>query len=204
MNINEINKLAQASKKPRRVGRGTGSGRGKTSQRGHKGQGSRSGSSMNPVFEGGQMPLVRRIPKRGFNNKGFADTVISINVDDLEIFFETGEMVTPQILKEKGVVKKVFDKIKILGNGELKKPLTVSAHAFSATAQKKIEAVGGKAIVLPGKKPVVKNKMGSRKKSLINAKISAKTNAQANIKANTKVNDKAHNKNVKAKAKVKS
>ncbi|MDR3196487.1 MAG: 50S ribosomal protein L15 [Planctomycetaceae bacterium] len=167
MNINDVNLKAKASRKRRRVGRGIGSGRGKTSQRGHKGQGSRSGSSMNPVFEGGQMPLVRRIPKRGFNNKGFADIVIGVNVDDLEIFFDKGETVTPQSLKEKGVVKKVFDRIKILGNGELTKPLDVSAHSFSATAQKKIEAVGGKVVVLPEKKPVVKNKMGSRKKALL-------------------------------------
>jgi large subunit ribosomal protein L15 len=167
MNINDVNLKANASRKRRRVGRGTGSGRGKTSQRGHKGQGSRSGSSMNPVFEGGQMPLVRRIPKRGFNNKGFADIVIGVNVDDLDIFFEKGEAVTPQVLKEKGVVKKVFDRIKILGNGELTKSLDVSAHAFSATAQKKIETAGGKVIVLPAKKPVVKNKMGSRKKNLL-------------------------------------
>jgi len=165
MNISEVNHQARASKKPRRVGRGIGSGRGKTSQRGHKGQGSRSGSSMNPIFEGGLMPLVRRIPKRGFNNKGFADAVIGVNVDDLEVYFETGETVTPQLLKEKGVVKKVFDQIKILGNGELKKTLNVSAHSFSATAQRKIEAAGGKVVVLPGKKAVVKNKMGSRKKA---------------------------------------
>jgi large subunit ribosomal protein L15 len=173
MNINEVNQLSKASKKPRRVGRGIGSGRGKTSQRGHKGQGSRSGSSMSPVFEGGQMPLVRRIPKRGFNNKTFADAVVGINVDDLEIFFEAGETVTPQLLQEKGVVKQVFDKIKILGNGELKKSLNVSAHAFSATAQQKIEAAGGKTIILPGKKAVVKNKMGSRKAASI-AKVKAK------------------------------
>ncbi|MDR2115642.1 MAG: 50S ribosomal protein L15 [Planctomycetaceae bacterium] len=167
MNINDVNLQASASRKRRRVGRGIGSGRGKTSQRGHKGQGSRSGSSMNPVFEGGQMPLVRRIPKRGFNNKGFADIVIGVNVEDLEYFFEKGEIVTPQLLKEKGVVKKVFDRIKILGNGELTKQLDVSAHSFSATAQKKIEAAGGKVVVLPAKKPVVKNKMGSRKKALL-------------------------------------
>ena len=167
MNINEVNAQARASRKARRVGRGTGSGRGKTSQRGHKGFGARSGSSMNPVFEGGQMPLVRRVPKRGFNNKGFADIVIGVNVIDLENCFETSEKVTPETLKSKGLVKKVFDKIKILGNGELKKSLDVSAHAFSAEAQKKIEAAGGKATLLPGKKPVVKNKMGSRKKNLL-------------------------------------
>ena len=167
MNIHEVNAQARASRKPRRVGRGTGSGRGKTSQRGHKGFGSRSGSSMNPVFEGGQMPLIRRVPKRGFNNKTFADVVIGVNVADLEVCFDTGEKVTPESLRAKGIVKKVCDKVKILGDGELKKSLDVSAHAFSAEAQKKIEAAGGKATLLPGKKPVVKNKMGSRKKNLL-------------------------------------
>ena len=173
MNINEVNTQAKAARKARRVGPGTGSGRGKTSQRGHKGFGSRSGSSMNPVFEGGQMPLVRRVPKRGFNNKTFADVVIGVNVLDLESSFDTGEKVTPEILKAKGIVKKVFDKIKILGDGELKKSLDVSAHAFSTGAQKKIEAAGGKTTLLPGKKPVVKNKMGTRKKNAL-AKAKAK------------------------------
>ena len=173
MNINEVNAQAKASRKPRRVGRGIGSGRGKTSQRGHKGFGSRSGSSMSPVFEGGQLPLVRRVPKRGFNNKSFADVVVGVNVGDLEICFDTGEKVTPETLTTKGVVKKVFDKIKILGDGELKKSLDVSAHAFSAGALKMIEAAGGKATILPGKKPVVKNKIGTRKKNL-QAKTKAK------------------------------
>jgi len=173
MNITDVNNQSVAHKKSRRVGRGTGSGRGKTSQRGHKGQGSRSGSSMNPVFEGGQMPLVRRIPKRGFNNKGFAEVVVGVNVDDLEIFFENGEPVTPETLKAKKVVKQGFDRIKILGNGELTKALEVSAHSFSETAKKKIEAVGGRTVVLPGKKPVVKNKMGSRKKAAIAKAVKA-------------------------------
>jgi large subunit ribosomal protein L15 len=169
MNITDVNKQADAHKKARRVGRGPGSGRGKTSQRGYNGQGSRSGSSMNPVFEGGQMPLVRRIPKRGFNNKGFADAVAAVNVDDLEIYFEKGEAVTPENLKTKKVIKAVFDKVKILGNGELTKALDVSAHSFSESAKQKIEAAGGKAVLLPGKKPVVKNKMGSRKKAAVAA-----------------------------------
>jgi len=173
MNINEVNAQAQASRKARRVGRGTGSGRGKTSQRGHKGQGSRSGASMNPVFEGGQMPLIRRVPKRGFNNKTFADVVVGVNVIDLEHCFEAGESVTPETLNSKGLVKKGFDKIKILGNGELKKSLSVTAHAFSVEARKKIEAAGGKTELLPGKKPVVKNKMGTRKKNIL-AKVKAK------------------------------
>ena len=167
MNMNEVNALATASRKRRRVGRGTGSGRGKTSQRGHKGQGSRSGSSMSPVFEGGQMPLIRRVPKRGFNNKTFADIVVGVNMTDLEHCFDTGAKVTPETLKAGGIAKKVCEKIKILGSGELTKTLDVSAHAFSASAQKKIEAVGGKVTVLPDKKPVIKNKMGSRKKTFL-------------------------------------
>ena len=119
------------------------------------------------------MPLVRRVPKRGFNNKTFADVVVGVNVLDLENCFSSGEQVTPEILKTKGLVKKGFDKIKILGNGELKKSLNVSAHAFSAEAQKKIESAGGKTELLPGKKPVVKNKMGTRKKNIL-AKVKAK------------------------------
>jgi len=174
MNINEVNAQAKASRKPRRVGRGTGSGRGKTSQRGHKGFGSRSGSSMNPVFEGGQMPLIRRVPKRGFNNKTFADVVVGVNVLKLEQCFDAGEKVTPESLVSKGIVKNCFDKIKILGNGKLEKALDVYAHAFSAEAQKKIEAAGGTATALPGKKSVVKNKMGTRKRNLL-AKVKART-----------------------------
>ena len=112
------------------------------------------------------MPLIRRVPKRGFNNKGFADVVVAVNVIALEDRFDAGEKVTPETLRSKGIVKKGFDKIKILGTGELKKSLDVAAHAFSAEAQKKIESAGGKVTLLPGKKPVVKNKMGTRKKNL--------------------------------------
>ncbi|MDR1922908.1 MAG: 50S ribosomal protein L15 [Planctomycetaceae bacterium] len=163
--ISEINHLAKASRKRRRVGRGTGSGRGKTSQRGHKGQGSRSGSSVSPIFEGGQMPLVRRIPKRGFNNKAFADKIAAVNVGDLESNFEKDEVIDPRKLIEKKIIGKRFDKIKILAGGELSKSLQISAHAFSESAKNKIESVGGKIIILPPKKPVVKNKMGSAKKA---------------------------------------
>ncbi len=162
MRINDINEQARAAKKPRRVGRGIGSGRGKTSQRGHKGQGSRSGSSMNPVFEGGQMPLARRIPKRGFNNAEFSEVVVTVNIGDLELFFEKGDTVSPETLRSKKVVKNRYGKIKILGDGQLSKNLDVTAHAFSASAKERIEAIGGKVTVLPAKKPVVKNKMGSR------------------------------------------
>ncbi len=177
MNISDVNNQSRPSKKRRRVGRGTGSGRGKTSQRGHKGQGSRSGSSMNPVFEGGQMPLARRVPKRGFNNKVFAEVVVAVNVGDIELFFEKGAVVSPESLKEKKLVKQGFDKIKILGDGELTKAFQISAHAFSAKAKERIEAAGGSVTVLPPKQPVVKNKMGSRLKNKIESKKTAKTKA---------------------------
>ncbi|MDR2345506.1 MAG: 50S ribosomal protein L15 [Planctomycetaceae bacterium] len=167
--ISEINHNVKAARKPRRVGRGTGSGRGKTSQRGHKGQGSRSGSSMSPIFEGGQMPLVRRIPKRGFNNKTFADKIIAINVGDLAECFVTGDTIDPAILTEKKFIRKTFDKIKVLGDGDLTIKLNVSAHAFSKTAKDKIEKAGGTINILPDKKPVVKNKMGFAKKAKLQA-----------------------------------
>jgi len=163
MNINEVNTDIQKNQATKRLGRGTGSGLGKTSGRGHKGQGARAGFSMPAYFEGGQMPLARRIPKRGFNNKEFAPKVVAINVDDLEFCFEKGDVVTPQTLVEKKMVKKVFDQLKILGDGDLTKVLAVSAHAFSKSAQSKIEAAGGSVTILPGPKPVVKNKMGSKK-----------------------------------------
>ncbi len=163
MNIIDVNQKAVPSKKARRVGRGTGSGRGKTSQRGYNGQGSRSGFSMNPAFEGGQMPLARRIPKRGFNNKTFRDVVIVVNIGDLELFFEANSRVTPEAMQEKNLIKRSFDQIKILGGGQLTKPLDISAHAFSVSAKERVEAAGGKVTVLPGKKAVIKNKMGTRK-----------------------------------------
>ena len=162
MNLNDVNRGIHKNKSRKRVGRGPGSGHGKTSSRGHKGQGSRSGYSSSPVFEGGQMPLVRRVPKRGFNNR-WADQVAIVNLYTLENHFEAGEDVTPAALKEKGVVKGRYDQLKVLGNGELTKKLKISAHRFSRTASEKIEKAGGEAVVLPGKAPVVKNKMKVKK-----------------------------------------
>ncbi len=158
MNLNDVNAGIQKNSATKRLGRGTGSGLGKTSGRGHKGQGSRAGFSMPSYFEGGQMPLARRIPKRGFTNR-FADKVLGINVGDLEPCFGNGDTVSPQVLKERKIVKAVFDQLKILGTGELTKSLTVMAHRFSETAKQKIEAAGGSVVVLPGPAPVVKNKM---------------------------------------------
>ena len=146
MKLHELRPAEGSVKAPKRKGRGPGSGLGKTAGRGHKGQKARSGGGVRPGFEGGQMPLIRRIPKRGFTNI-FAKVYSEVNVKDLEVF-EAGTVVTPELLKEKGIIRKLNDGVKILGNGELTKSLTVKAHKFSKTAQEKIEAVGGKAEVI--------------------------------------------------------
>jgi large subunit ribosomal protein L15 len=153
MNINDVHRSIEKHKKRRRVGRGIGSGRGKTAARGHKGHFSRSGSSMSSIFEGGRMPVIRRIPKRGFNNS-FARTIAVVNVGDLEARFSAGDDVTPDALKKSGLAKHPHDLVKILGTGELKKKLNVSAHAFSKSAQEKIEGAGGSITVLAGPAPV--------------------------------------------------
>ena len=155
MNLSLVNKGIQKNKKARRLGRGKGTGTGKTAGRGHKGFGSRNGSSMNVSFEGGQMPLFRRMPKRGFNNP-FALKVVNVNVGDIEACFADGEDVNIETLKAKGFLKGAFDVLKVLGDGELTKKVKVAAHRFSKTAEEKIKAAGGEVEVLPGKKPVVK------------------------------------------------
>ena len=161
MNLNDVHRGIQKNKKRKRLGRGIGSGHGKTCGRGHKGQRSRAGYSVHPTFEGGQMPLVRRIPKRGFNNR-FALTVAVVNVSDLEQRFDDGADVTPATLKERNLAKGRHDLVKVLGDGELTKRLNVSAHRFSAAAKEKIEKAGGQTTVLPGKAPVVKNKQSAK------------------------------------------
>lgn len=134
-------------KSRKRVGRGPGSGMGKTSTRGEKGQKSRSGASIPAWFQGGQSPLYRRIPKRGFNNKNFEVKYAVINLSDLNRF-EDGDVVTPELLKEKGIIKKQLNGVKVLGNGELEKKITVKANRFSSKAVTKIESKGGKAEVI--------------------------------------------------------
>ncbi len=143
MIIDDVHRGIHRRRKRKRIGRGPGSGHGKTSGRGHKGYGSRAGASRRLGFEGGQMPLFRRLAKRGFSNKRFAANVAIINVATLEQKFEDGETVSPETLIEKGLAKKRFDVIKILGDGELSKKLTVQAHRFSASAEEKIQASGG-------------------------------------------------------------
>ena len=140
MKLNELQNLNATARK--RVGRGPGSGTGKTSGKGHKGQNARSGGGVRPGFEGGQLPLFRRLSKRGFNNYEFRTVYATVNVGDLERF-EEGTTVTKELLIEVGLVKKELDGIKILGNGELTKKLTVKADKFSSTAKAKIENVGG-------------------------------------------------------------
>lgn len=146
MKLHELSGAIGATKEVKRVGRGHGSGNGKTAGKGHKGQNARSGGGVRPGFEGGQMPLQRRIPKRGFNNI-FATEYAIVNVSDLAAF-EAGAVVDAQALVEKGLVKKVCDGVKVLGNGELNIALTVKAAAFSKSAKEKIEQAGGKTEVI--------------------------------------------------------
>ena len=136
------------AKTRKRVGRGPGSGMGKTSTRGQKGQKSRSGASIPAWFQGGQTPLYRRLPKRGFNNAEFRTAYATINLSDLNKFFNDGDVVTPEVLKERGIIKKQLCGVKVLGNGELEKKLNVKASRFSSSAVTKIESAGGKAEVI--------------------------------------------------------
>ena len=147
MKLHELRPSEGAFKASKRVGRGTGSGLGKTSGKGHKGQNARSGGGVRPGFEGGQLPLFRRLPKRGFSNAPFKVEYATINVSDLEKF-EDGAVVTPELLKEMGIIKNQLAGIKVLGNGELTKKVTVKAAKFSKTAVEKIEKIGGKAEVI--------------------------------------------------------
>ena len=147
MKLHELSPAAGSTKERKRIGRGAGSGQGKTAGKGHKGQKARAGRGMRPGFEGGQMPLQRRVPKRGFNNI-FRTEMAIVNVAALEANYDAGAVVTIDSLIEKGLVKKVLDGVKVLGYGELSKALTVQANAFSESAKQKIEAAGGKTEVI--------------------------------------------------------
>lgn len=164
MKLNDVNKGIHKNRKRLRVGRGPGSGRGRTAGRGNKGQGQLAGWSAPAIFEGGGMPLIRRIPKRGFNN-AHARIVKTINVGVLDESFASGSEVTPDTLRAAGLAKGIWQDLKILGNGAVSKALKVSAHHFSAQAREKILAAGGSVTDLPGPKPV-ERKVGkaSRKK----------------------------------------
>jgi large subunit ribosomal protein L15 len=163
MNLSDIHRGVHKARPRKRLGRGIGSGHGKTAGRGHKGQWSRNGVSFLSIFQGGTMPLVRRVPKRGFNNR-WAKTVLVVNIGDLNDAFKSGDNVTPEKLAESNLVKGGYDELKVLGDGEVTKKLKVSAHRFSKAAAEKITKAGGEAIVLPGKAPVVKEKPIRKKK----------------------------------------
>lgn len=146
MKLHDLSPALGSTRDSKRIGRGHGSGNGKTAGKGHKGQKARAGHGMRPGFEGGQMPLQRRVPKRGFNNI-FAKEVTAVNVSALEVF-EDGATVDAAALKEKGIIKTADNAVKVLGNGKLTKKLTVKLNAFSAIAAEKINSVGGKAEVI--------------------------------------------------------
>jgi large subunit ribosomal protein L15 len=147
--LNDLKPARGSVRNRKRVGRGPGSGLGKTSGRGEKGQKSRSGFSQKPGFEGGQMPLHRRLPKRGFSNARFKKEFAEINLERLEVF-DAGAIVTPEVLLKRGMIKNLRDGLKVLAKGTVTKALTVRAHKFSAKAQEQITGAGGKAEVLEG------------------------------------------------------
>jgi large subunit ribosomal protein L15 len=151
MDLNEVNRGVGKNRPRKRLGRGKGSGLGKTAGKGHKGHQSRSGFSMKPTWQGGQMPMIRRIPKRGFTNR-YASVVFGVNVSQLSEVFEDGTEVTLEMLAAKNIAKGTFDEVKILGDGEITKKLTVVAHRFSKSAEEKINAAGGKVVKLPPKR----------------------------------------------------
>lgn len=161
MNLNDVNEGIHGHRKTKRLGRGPGSGQGKTAGRGHKGQGQVAGFSFHPVFQGGASPIVRRVPKRGFHN-AFAPRIATVNVSELSEAFEAGTEVTPELIAEKGIVKGRYDVLKVLGDGDVTKALKISAHRFSKTAQSKIEGAGGSVTVIPGPKPVEEKKKSAR------------------------------------------
>ena len=173
MSLHEIHHGVHKHKRPMRIGRGIGSGKGKTAGKGHKGQWARAGWKSLPIFQGGGSPLVRRVPKRGFTNS-LALRVAEINVGDLEELFEAGASITPDGLREAGILKKAFDVLKVLGDGELTKKLSVSAHRFSASAKEKIAAAGGTANIVAGR-TAVEDKKQAQKQAKKQAKKAPKT-----------------------------
>jgi large subunit ribosomal protein L15 len=153
MNLSELKPRPGAKHRTKRLGCGESSGHGKTSGKGHKGQKARSGGSIRLGFEGGQMPLIRRLPKRGFNHKAFKTVYAVVNLEDLEQF-EAGTQVTRELLRERGLTNGAFDGVKILGRGHLTKELTVEADKFSESARQRIEQAGGRAVT-PARAPSV-------------------------------------------------
>lgn len=161
MNLSDVNRGIRKNKARKRIGRGKGSGDGKTAGRGHKGAGSRTGTADKLTFQGGAMPLVQRIPKRGFNNR-WALQVAVVNLSQIDAAFAAGEEVTPEALKAKNVARGRFDLLKVLGDGQLTKKLKISAHRFSASAAEKISQSGGEMVLLAGRTPVEDKKAAQR------------------------------------------
>lgn len=161
MNLSDVNRGIHRNKKRKRIGRGAGSGHGKTAGRGHKGQGSRSGTSSLAVFQGGTMPVVRRVPKRGFHNR-WGLKVAVVNLGQIDAAFSADEEVTVEALQAKNLAHGRFDLLKILGDGELTKKLKISGHRFSKSAAEKIEKAGGEMVLLPGKTLVEDKKRAAR------------------------------------------
>lgn len=161
MILDDVHRGINKYRKRKRLGRGPGSGHGKTSGKGHKGQRSRAGHSQKPTFAGGAMPMIRRVPKRGFNNK-WADKIVVVNVGQIDAAFDAGSDVTIEALVAKNIAKGRFDKLKVLGNGELTKKLKISAHAFSKSAIEKIEKAGGEMVTVPGKTPVAEKQRAAK------------------------------------------
>jgi len=147
MKIENLSPAPGSKKKPKRIGRGMGSGHGKTATKGHKGQKARSGGNKGPAFEGGQTPLQRRLPKRGFKNRPFKKEYAIVNLDDIEKLADI-DTVTPEILIKRRIVRELKDGLKVLGDGNITRPVIIRAHAFSASAVSKITAAGGKSEVL--------------------------------------------------------
>ena len=165
MNINSVNEGVRSNVRKDRVGRGPGSGNGKTAGRGANGQGSRAGFSLRATFEGGQLPLARRIPKRGFNNKVFAETVESVSIKTiLHKFADPSVEITPEVLEERGLIASKKHVIKLIGADELPAAYKFKVHRVSDGAKEAVEKAGGSIEILPGKKPVVKNKMKPKTK----------------------------------------
>jgi large subunit ribosomal protein L15 len=173
MKLHELSPATGSNRESKRIGRGHGSGWGKTAGKGHKGQWARAGGGVRPGFEGGQTSLARRMPKRGFNNKVFATEYAVINVRDLEKRFDNGAVIDEQAIIESGLVKKPLDGIKVLGMGQLSKKLTVKVTKFSGSAKEKIEAAGGKIEELPAKPKFVPNNEGARKRAAAKAEREA-------------------------------
>ena len=200
MNINTVNQGVHKHARVDRVGRGPGSGNGKTAGRGMNGQRSRAGSPVSPLFEGGQLPLSRRIPKRGFNNKRFADVVESVALKNVVRKIDAGTEVTPEVLENAGLVASAKSFVKLIGSDELSAAYKFKVHRVSEGAKAAVEKAGGSVEILPGKAPVVKNKMGSRKAKRVEEKLARVERMKAEI-AKTGVNLQKKGKKGKAAAK---